>query len=317
MTAYFQHVGEAGGARDFPRTIGTPKAGLRHFTYADVAPHLTQLPSAEIALLGRETEKFAPEGFQIWGIPSGARTVLNSFEVGDYLLLLEAVGPGGSFAYAGRAVAKPSQECFALSEYLWGEQRFPLIVFLKGHLTNFRWIKFCENLGYSTNWNPAGQTYRIQHERLITSPFVDEDGLIRAVAGGPISLEPSAAPGDVPFQDPAELDFDDEEGRQLLRQHLQRERSSRLVQEFKRSLADWSCRVCGFDFAKVYGEVGVHFIEAHHTKPVAELEPGETVRIKDLLAVCSNCHRMLHRQYPAMAWETLREVMAQTFASRV
>jgi hypothetical protein len=47
MTAYFQHVGEAGGARDFPRTIGTPKAGLRHFTYADVESHLTQLPSVE------------------------------------------------------------------------------------------------------------------------------------------------------------------------------------------------------------------------------------------------------------------------------
>ena len=151
MTVYFQHVGEAGGARDFPRTLGTPKIGLRHFSYTDVAPHLSQLSSKEIERLRRDTMKYAPEGFQIWGIPSGARAVLSSFEVGDYLLLLEAARAGGSFAYAGRAIAKPSQECFGLSEHLWGEQKFPLIVFLKGNLTNFRWLKFCENLGYSTN----------------------------------------------------------------------------------------------------------------------------------------------------------------------
>ena len=47
-------------------------------------------------------------------LPSGARTVLSAFEVGDYLLLLEAIGPGGSFAYVGRAIAKPPQECFRL-----------------------------------------------------------------------------------------------------------------------------------------------------------------------------------------------------------
>ena len=72
----------------------------------------------------RDTERYAPEGFQIWGIPSGAKAVLHAFQVGDYLLLLEAAGPGGSFAYAGRAIAKPSQECFGLSEHLWGSKGF-------------------------------------------------------------------------------------------------------------------------------------------------------------------------------------------------
>ena len=195
-----------------------------------------------------------------------------------------------------------------------GEQRFPLIVFLKGNLTNFRWLKFCENLGYSTNWNPAGQTYRVQHDRVITSPFVDDEGLIRAVAGQPIPLEPAATPADVPFQDPSELDFYDEEGHQVLREHLYRERSVRLLRKFKRSLVDFSCRVCGFNFKSVYGEQGSGFIEAHHTKPLAELEPGATVQ--DLLAVCSNCHRMLHRGYPTTTPQMLRDLITQSFANR-
>ena len=253
MTVYFQHVGEAGGARDFPRTIGTPAAGLRRFRFADVAPHLSQLPEAELEFLQRETERYAPNGFQVWGIPSGAKSVLRAFEVGDYLLLLEAAGPGGSFAYAGRAVAKPPRECFELSAHLWGEQRFPLIVFLKGNLTNFRWINFCENLGYSTNWNPAGQTYRVQYERMVASPYMDDDGLIRAIAGAPIELEPSTTPDEAPFQDAAELDHHDEEGRLILRQHLYRERSARLVRKFKTRLADFSCRVCDSTLRKSMG----------------------------------------------------------------
>jgi hypothetical protein len=57
--------------------------------------------------------------------------------VSDYLLLLEAIGPGGTFAYIGRVIAIPSKECFDLSMHLWGEQRFPLIVFLKGGLTSY------------------------------------------------------------------------------------------------------------------------------------------------------------------------------------
>ena len=142
MTVFFQHVGEAGGARDFPKTIGTPKNGVRHFDFTELEPFLSHLPAGEVEQLQEDTVAYAPDGFQIWGIPSGAKSVLRDFRSGDYLLLLEAVGPGGTFAYVGRAIAKPSQECFELSRHLWGEQRFPLIVFLKGNLTSYRWFNF-------------------------------------------------------------------------------------------------------------------------------------------------------------------------------
>jgi 5-methylcytosine-specific restriction protein A len=250
------------------------------------------------------------------GIPSGARAILRNFQVGDYLLLLRAVGPGGTFAYVGRAVAKPSRECFELSQKLWGEQRFPLILFLKGNLTSYDWFTFCDNLGYNKNWNPVGQTYRIQPERLHFSPYDDEDGLIKAVAGNPIALEPEFVAHDLPFQDDAELYFHDEEGRRVLRQHLMRERSSKIVQAFKNRLTDYSCCVCGFSFLKVYGELGRGYVEAHHTKPVASLKENETVSVNDLVPVCSNCHRMLHRTHPTMDWKSLKDLLGKVYVDR-
>ncbi len=57
------------------------------------------------------------------------------------------------------------------------------------------------------------------------------------------------------------------------------------------------CMICGFDFEAFYGEAGRSFIEVHHIKPLSDL--GEEVSIdpeKDLVCVCSNCHRIIHRK---------------------
>ena len=142
MTVYWQHVGVAGATRDFPRTIGTQHTGLIHFNWQDVEGYLTHLGENERGLIQSQIENYAPDGFQIWGIPSGAKNVLRDLEVGDYLLLLETTGAGGQFTYTGRVIARPSKECQDLSNHLWGEYRFPLIVFLKGELTSYYWLSF-------------------------------------------------------------------------------------------------------------------------------------------------------------------------------
>lgn len=100
------------------------------------------------------------------------------------------------------------------------------------------------------------------------------------------------------FDDPIEPILEDEEGRKSLKMHLARERSTRLVSAFKKSLSSFKCSICGFDFEETYGPVGKGFIEAHHKKPVGHLEPNEKVRIEDLAPLCSNCHRMIHRINP-------------------
>ena len=57
------------------------------------------------------------------------------------------------------------------------------------------------------------------------------------------------------------------------------------------------CCICGFDFELVYGERGKGFIEVHHTKPLSEIEGEMEIDPEtDLVPVCSNCHRMIHRR---------------------
>lgn len=59
-----------------------------------------------------------------------------------------------------------------------------------------------------------------------------------------------------------------------------------------------TCMVCGFDFEKVYGERGRGFIEVHHIKPLSSRNEEVIINPKtDLVCVCSNCHRMIHRDH--------------------
>lgn len=56
------------------------------------------------------------------------------------------------------------------------------------------------------------------------------------------------------------------------------------------------CECCDFDFEQAYGEYGKNFIEVHHNKPLHTLDEEVVIDpVKDLNCVCSNCHRMIHR----------------------
>lgn len=85
--------------------------------------------------------------------------------------------------------------------------------------------------------------------------------------------------------------------RVVLRQHMYRERASYLIVEKKHQAILQNklfCECCNFNFAKVYPGHGENFIECHHRLPIHQ---GERItKLEDLALVCSNCHRMLHRQ---------------------
>lgn len=58
-----------------------------------------------------------------------------------------------------------------------------------------------------------------------------------------------------------------------------------------------SCVICGFNFEETYGDRGANFIEVHHVKPLNV--HGHEIVIDpqtDLIPVCANCHRMIHRK---------------------
>lgn len=102
------------------------------------------------------------------------------------------------------------------------------------------------------------------------------------------------------------------EGRELLRKHRVRERSRQLVVRKKRKMlaktGRLECEVCRFDFAQVYGQRGEGFAECHHTQPLAQTSGERKTTLSDLVVVCANCHRMLHRR-PWLSVSELRELL--------
>jgi len=62
-----------------------------------------------------------------------------------------------------------------------------------------------------------------------------------------------------------------------------------------------ACKICGFDFEKIYGEIGKNFIHVHHLVPLREITQEYKIDYKThLLPVCPNCHAMLHRKFEGM-----------------
>lgn len=75
-----------------------------------------------------------------------------------------------------------------------------------------------------------------------------------------------------------------------------------------------SCVVCGFDFGKVFGEVGKGFIHVHHLFPLSKIRKDYRLNpIDDLRPVCPNCHAMLHQKKPEpYTIEELRVILNKT-----
>lgn len=56
------------------------------------------------------------------------------------------------------------------------------------------------------------------------------------------------------------------------------------------------CMACGFNYEERYGAIGKDFIEVHHVVPLASAGETETNPKTDLVVLCANCHRMVHRR---------------------
>ncbi|WP_300283605.1 HNH endonuclease [Peptacetobacter sp.] len=119
-----------------------------------------------------------------------------------------------------------------------------------------------------------------------------------------------------PHDNDVDITEDDEgfpEGKKKLKLHICSERNYNVIKEaksrYKNKHGKLICEICEFDFEKVYGDIGVDFIEGHHIIPVSELEEGDTTRVKDIVLVCSNCHKMIHRKRPWLGIDQLKEVL--------
>lgn len=120
------------------------------------------------------------------------------------------------------------------------------------------------------------------------------------------------------------LAFDEDEtvleGRVTAIDARRRTRSRRLrevaLQHFAGADGRLICAACEFDFEAKYGGRGAGYIEVHHRRPLFmyegdDLEQTLAGALENLVPLCSNCHRMLHRSR-ADVWtvEQLRASMS-------
>ena len=88
------------------------------------------------------------------------------------------------------------------------------------------------------------------------------------------------------------------EGEQVIVTHFQSERDTTMVKRaknrFRRKHGRLFCEACKFDFQAKYGALGKGFIEAHHVTPLSEGPRYNSP--DDLMMLCANCHRMVHRE---------------------
>ena len=71
-----------------------------------------------------------------------------------------------------------------------------------------------------------------------------------------------------------------------------------------------TCQVCGFNFFEHYGELEKGYIEVHHIRPLSSLDEEVAVDpAENLVCLCANCHRMMHRIRTAvMTVEELKRI---------
>lgn len=77
-------------------------------------------------------------------------------------------------------------------------------------------------------------------------------------------------------------------------------------------LHGYTCQACGFNFEKTYGTLGRNYIEVHHVNPLAEQGEGIVNPETDLVCLCANCHRMVHRnRHEVLQVEELRHILSR------
>ena len=69
-----------------------------------------------------------------------------------------------------------------------------------------------------------------------------------------------------------------------------------ILRESALDIHGYNCMACGFNYEECYGKIGKGFIEVHHVVPLARSGETDTNPKTDLVVLCANCHRMVHRR---------------------
>lgn len=170
------------------------------------------------------------------------------------------------------------------------------------------YMKLSNFLRLDPNYHGIGLTRGGKLEEQIWNEFANRPDYLRKIAQSIIKSIINGNASILGFQMSDDEEEEFPEGKVLYRKHKIFERNRKVVTGVKAKALEQGklkCVVCAFDFFEKYGNVGYGFIECHHTIPVSEYASGMKTKAKDLVLVCSNCHRMLHRRRP---WLTIEEL---------
>lgn len=159
--------------------------------------------------------------------------------------------------------------------------------------------------GYATNHNDgfmitqSGINYVVTHIDALSYLF-NEDFNYEDVKGAIDNISDAGDRKMLPIEESIS------EGRFITRNIQVRERSSKLravaIEYFTRNNMI-CCDCCGFNFPNYYGEeYGKNCIEIHHKKPIFQYQDDSfdqqvASALENLLPVCPNCHRVIHRNH--------------------
>lgn len=111
-----------------------------------------------------------------------------------------------------------------------------------------------------------------------------------------IETEEDAAPAGAPALD----DLSADETKRRLVSHYRIERDRKIAREkvarFKAEHGTVHCEACAFSFDEVYEDYAKGVIDVHHIRPLASLLPNTMTKLSDLMLLCPNCHRVVHRK---------------------
>ena len=261
-------------------------------------------------------------GFYAWGAVPGVRNIptWEQMERGDFVLCVY----DNAYRYVARLLAKhDNPEC---AEAIWGtndeEQTWRYMYFLTEPIEVYQPLHEFE--GY-LNSAYRGFT-RIADARLseIEEDYGSIEELIREILeyegeGLPGGLQLGTSPSEKIAEESLQVDdiahgtvdeetVPDSEGRKRIGLHVSYERSPK-NRERAMEIHGTVCKVCGFDFDKIYGEdYAEGYIQIHHLKPLSEYE-GEVDPETDLVPLCANCHAMAHRRKIVTAIKELKALI--------
>ncbi|QAY36076.1 hypothetical protein ETN89_12620 [Photobacterium damselae subsp. damselae] len=153
---------------------------------------------------------------------------------------------------------------------------------------------------YSTKREHFKSDSVVSKHRIITNPTGTVFQVEDTVAHAMLSAWNNSDDSDEDIDEITPSKVTDSEGKFRYVLHKRRERSSALrkakVEHFLTTNDFIHCELCRVNLNDKYpSSLSEGYIEVHHIKPISTLAEHTPTHIDDLILLCPNCHRMVHR----------------------